>query len=209
MDLVSPLGNRSRRALFRQLQRQASAPAATKARPTSEDFVGAYSTVSYDRWFGRANVNKVWDFLGGRLKAFRGGDTCAARVSYALNNGGAPITERDDGWIYPNHAHIKWGRSKEPGDGKKYIVSAPYLQKYLRRKWGKPDATLKTNDEAKQYAKSLASNEIAVFAGPHHAGIITESSPRDPYVFSDPDVMPVSVWRLPTRGGVLELKAPV
>ena len=184
-----------------------------KARPQASGFRDAYSKISYDVWSGQANVNKVWDFIGGRLRLFKPGNTCAARISYALNYGGAPITETDSGSIYPNHANVAWpdktSRRKERGDGRKYIVSASYLTKYLTKKWGPADARLKTNADARAFRATLDSDEVAVFAGVHHAGAITEGY-SDPYVYSDPGVMPVSAWKLPSTGdGTRWIRAPI
>jgi hypothetical protein len=43
---------------------------------------------------------------------------------------------------------------------------------------------------------SLADGQMAIFAGPHHSGIIAKAH-EDAYAKYDPDVMPVSAWKLP------------
>jgi hypothetical protein len=84
----------------------------------------------------------------------------------------------------------------KPGDGNRYIVSAPYMEKYLRNKWGPPDATLTTNADAIAVQTTLRADQVAVFAGLHHSGLIKQGYVRD-YVTFDPGVMPVVAWKLP------------
>ena len=67
---------------------------------------------------------------------------------------------------------------------------------FLTAKCGEPDASLKTNDEAKAFEATLAPGQVAVFAGPHHAGLFKQGY-SDAYVKTDPGVMPVVAWRLP------------
>jgi hypothetical protein len=135
-----------------------------------------------------------------------GSNSCAGRLSYALNYGGFPIRERDTGWIYYNDPKVTYDKpvpesvKKKAGDGKRYIVSAPYMEQYLTKKWGKPDASLKTNAEAKTFAEGLSTDQVAIFAGGHHVGVIrkhTTDGYKDAYLFTDPGVMPASAWILP------------
>jgi hypothetical protein len=176
-------------------------------RPESSSIWSAYDSVKYKpngpgSWAGLAQ-EEVWDFIGGHVGNAFGPheNTCAARLSWALNSGGMPVTEYEAGWTYPNpvdRVDTK-GPSHRHGDGKKYIVSAPYMETYLTKKWGKPDAHLKTNDDAKKLALGLKGQQVAVFAGHHHVGVMrqyTTDGYKDAYVFTDPGVMPVSAWLL-------------
>jgi hypothetical protein len=159
-------------------------------RPLGSSIWAAYSQVGYNVWQGEEMKNNVWEHIGGSIgKRFYGGNTCAARVSWALNNGGSPVTGGQT-----NDPNTEFKGKK--GDGKNYIVWVPSLQSYLTGRWGKPDAMLATNAEATTFEAGLKPGEVAVFAGPHHSGLIMQGY-SDAYVKSDPDVMPVAVWKLP------------
>ena len=160
-----------------------------RLRPLSSTVWAAYQPVAYPLPKG-----DVWDKVGGNVgRGFDGENTCATRVSWALNRGGAPIVESDPGWIYPNKSSEKFDGI--PGDDKRYIVSAPYMETYLTGKWGKPDKRFKKGADVAAFEPTLAAGQVAVFAGPHHAGLIRPGY-RDPHVFGD-GVMPVAVWILP------------
>ena len=146
--------------------------------------------MSYDVWSGHGQRNKVWEHIGGSVgKKYVNQDTCAARVSWSLNYGGFPVAGRGE----TNKSSVAHKGKK--GDGKDYIVWVPSLQSYLTTRMGKPDAILKTNAEAIAFEAALKPDEVAVFAGPHHAGLIKHGY-SDPYVKSDPGVMPVAAWKL-------------
>lgn len=163
-------------------------------RPLGSSVWAKYSRVHYDIIPGEAK-RRVWEIVGGSVgKGFDGQNTCAARLSYAFNYGGYPIRERDQGWIYPNDP--KTVHNGRAGDGMGYIVSASYMETHLRKKWGPPDASLKTNPDAKAFESTLLVDQVAVFAGTHHVGVIKPGY-SDPYVFLDPGVMPVFAWKLP------------
>lgn len=160
-------------------------------RPTGSSIWAAYSQVGYNVWAGEENKNEVWKFLGGSVgKKYLGGNTCSARVSWALNNGGYPITGRGE----VNDPEKSFNGKK--GDGKNYIVWVPSLQSYLTSVWGAPDKILTSNAEAVAFEASLGPDEVAVFAGPEHSGVIKHGY-SDAYVKTDPDVLPVAVWKLP------------
>ena len=147
--------------------------------------------MGYNVWSGESLKNKVWEHIGGSVgKKYVGGNTCAARVSWSFNNGGYPIAgageTNDSGTTYKG----------KKGDGKNYVVWVPSLQNYLTSRWGKPDKTLASNAEAVAFEATLNPGEVAVFAGPHHSGLIMQGY-SDAYVKSDPGVMPVDVWKLP------------
>jgi hypothetical protein len=160
-------------------------------RPLGSSIWSAYSTVGYNVWSGEDQKNKVWEHIGGSIgRKFTGGNTCAARVSWAFNYGGFPIA----GAGTPNDSGVTFKGKK--GDGKTYIVWVPSLQSYLASRWGSPDASLADNAAATAFEAALAPGEVAVFAGPHHSGLIMQGY-SDAYVKSDPGVMPVDVWKLP------------
>jgi Type VI secretion system (T6SS), amidase effector protein 4 len=168
-------------------------------RPQSSTIWAAYSNVSYAKWHGQADKNKVWELVGGSVgKGFEGENTCATRVSYAFNYGGWPIRDSKSGWIYPNDPKVDYKGTK--GDGRRYIVSAPFMKEFLTGKWGPPDVKFATgaagNAEAKAFEGTLRPDQVAVFAGPHHAGLIKQGY-ADAYVFTDPGVMPAVAWTLP------------
>jgi len=160
-------------------------------RPLGSSIWATYSQVGYNIWSGEEMKNHVWEHIGGSIgKKFVGGNTCAARVSWALNYGGSPISGRGA----TNDPKTTFKGKK--GDGRDYIVWVPSLQAYLTSEWGKPDAILSSNDEATTFEASLHPGEVAVFAGPHHSGLIMQGY-SDAYVKSDPGVMPVAAWKLP------------
>jgi len=177
----------------------AAAAKGSHLRPQSSTIWAAYTQVSYAKWQGEENKNKVWEFVGGSVgQGFEGENTCATRVSYAFNYGGFPIRGAKPGWSYYNKPSVDYKGTK--GDGKSYIVSAPYMAEFLTAKWGPPDAKFKAgaagNAEAKAFEGTLKSGQVAVFAGPHHSGLIKQGY-ADAYVFTDPGVMPAVAWILP------------
>jgi hypothetical protein len=164
------------------------------ARMSTGAFWGAYQNIGYNVWQGEENVDEVWKFVGGNVgKSFQGQNTCATRVSYGLNYGGAPIVHYNGRTSFHNDPGTTFGKA---GDGKNYIVGAPAMDDYLTAQWGAPDARLTTGAEATAFANTLGAKQGAVFAGAHHSGLIMAGY-RDPYVFTDPGVLPVHAWKLP------------
>lgn len=160
-------------------------------RPLGSSIWAAYSQVGYNVWSGENMKNNMWEHIGGSVgKKYFGGNTCAARVSWALNYGGFPISGRGE----TNKSETTFKNKR--GDGKIYIVWVPSLQSYLTSQWGNPDEIISSNDEAKVFEAKLQPGEVAVFAGPHHSGLLMQGY-SDAYVKSDPGVMPVAVWKLP------------
>jgi hypothetical protein len=158
-------------------------------RPASSSIWAAYSQVGYNVWSGEPMRNKVWEHIGGSIgKRLEGENTCAARVSWAFNNGGFAIS---GGRKFYNDPKVTYKGNK--GDGKFYIVGAGNMQDYLTALWGKPDAMLLDNAAATTFEASLQPGQVAVFAGFHHSGIIRQGY-SDAYVKSDPGVMPVAAW---------------
>jgi hypothetical protein len=177
-----------------ELQRILDAIAADRVRrlrPKGSALYAQYAPVSY----GTAKGAEVWATIGGSVGKFFGpknSDSCVARIAYALNQGVQAITGGSSVWF--NDPKVVYEGKK--GDGKRYIVSTFVLIEYLKKRWGKPDATLKSVEKVTEFRHSLRDDEVAVFCGPKHAGLIMRHY-KDYYVYDRPDFMPVQVWRLP------------
>lgn len=160
-------------------------------RPLGSNIWTAYSQVGYNVWSGEAQKNEVWKHLGGSIgRKYRGGNTCSARVSWGLNYGGFPISGAGE----INDSRITF--AGKAGDGRIYIVWVPSLEAYLTSVWGAPDQTLASNADVVAFEGTLLPDEVAVFVGKHHSGLIKHGY-SDAYVKSDPSVMPAAVWKLP------------
>ena len=133
----------------------------------------------------------MWEHIGGSVaKKFSPRETCAARVSWALNYGGHRLSG-DRGSVNDTRTQFKGNY----GDGQRYIVWVPTLQDHLTNIWGKPDKVLHSKKAAIAFEASLKPDEVAVFAGPKHAGMM-KTGYNDPYVKTDAGVLPVSAWKL-------------
>jgi hypothetical protein len=169
--------------------------------------------------------NGAWEFIGGSVGQMFGASdpdnpaagpkrakhTCAGRLSWALNHSGYVATEIKSGTIFYNDPKVTYAGT--PGDGKNYIVGAPAMQAYLTKQWGRPDVTLsnldvyatdpatgtttKTAGDASALRASLGPEKIAVFAGAHHVGVISQKLNTDDYIYYDRDVVPAVAWILP------------
>jgi hypothetical protein len=141
--------------------------------------------------------------------------TCAARLSWALNHSFAALAIHS-GKLFYNDPKVTY--AGKPGDGKNYIVGAPGMQEYLTSQWGAPDlklsslntysesvdpatgaktSTRTSEGDASALRKRLGSAQIAVFAGAHHVGVISDQLNTDDYIYYDPDVVPAWAWILP------------
>jgi hypothetical protein len=168
--------------------------------------------------------NGPWEFIGGSVgKMFGATDpnnpaagphlpehTCAARLSWALNHGFA-ATQIKSGAMFYNDPKVTY--AGKPGDGKSYIVGAPAMQTYLTKMWGPPDVKLskldlegidvstgapfKTEGDASALRARLGPTGLAIFAGAHHAGVISQQLKTDDYIYYDPTVVPAVAWILP------------
>ncbi len=168
--------------------------------------------------------NGPWAFIGGSVgRMFGASDpsnpnagprlpqhTCAARLSWALNHGFA-ATAIKSGVMFYNDPNVTY--AGKPGDGKNYIVGAPAMQTYLTKQWGAPDVKLskldvwgidvstgtdvKTDGDASALRTRLGPEGVAVFAGAHHVGVISQKLQTDDYIYYDPDVVPAVAWILP------------
>ncbi len=83
-----------------------------------------------------------------KFKAYK--DTCAIRVSRALNVGGDPIPKGGGKLANPYMADKKI-RTDKGGDGKFYIYSVYDLRAYLSGRYGQP----------KKYKRSITQEELA------------------------------------------------
>ena len=137
-----------------------------------------------------------------------------AHLRRAAQLGAEPRLRRDrdhSGVMFPNDPNVTY--AGKPGDGKNYIVGAPAMQAYLTKKWGAPDvkigaldaegidvmtgATVKVEGDASALRKRLGPNGVAVFAGAHHVGVISQRLKTDDYIYYDSDVVPAVAWILP------------
>jgi hypothetical protein len=148
--------------------------------------------------------------------------TCAARLSWALNHTGVAATAIKGGKVVhppgynataPLRNDPKVTYAGNPGDGTYYFVGAPQMQAYLKMMWGPPDVDLRKVDidvtdsatgatttvpgDASNLLAALQANQIAVFAGPHHVGVLSHSLTTPDYIFYDPGVVPAVAWILP------------
>jgi hypothetical protein len=173
------------RPLTETLARKAS------TRPDSAEFWNVY--LNYDKY---ATQNAVWKVIGGSIGESYGPDenSCAARVSYGLNYGGAPVQQFSAASV--NLADHKY--EGKAGDGKRYIVSAKQMAANLEKNWGKPDHKLTKREQIAKLANQLGS-KCAIFAtrnppqGHGHAGVL-KAGYSDPYIETE---LPVDVWVLP------------
>jgi hypothetical protein len=169
-------------------------------KPTSKALWAAYVAVNYDT-IPFQESGRVWDLIGGNIGAKYGppeANTCAARVSRALNYGGAGI---------PDSAQVPHEASKNfptvvykgvPGDGRNYIVSAAKMQGYFTALLGAPSRRLRTVADISSIVSGLAAEQCAVFAtggatGNGHTGLLRRGY-TDPFVESQ---LPVDAWILP------------
>ncbi len=163
----------------------------TSDRPDSTKFWDAY--LNYDKY---TTQSAVWKVIGGSIGESYGPDdnSCAARVSYGLNYGGAPVKEFSAASVNLKD-HKYEGKA---GDGKRYVVSAKQMAAYLQKNWGDPDHKLKKREEIAKLVKELGS-KCAIFATPDppqghgHAGVLKDGY-SDPYIETE---LPVHVWVLP------------
>lgn len=162
-------------------------------RPQTSAFWAQYQHIGYNVFRGESATHQVWALIGGNVgQYFDGQNTCASRVSWALNRSGMPIR---DGILFRNDRSVTFEGT--PGDGLNYIVGAAAMATFLRRHWGEPDATLQDNRAARDFQNSLRPGRGAIFAGRHHSGFIMQGY-DDAYIYGDPGVMPIEVWLLPS-----------
>ena len=158
--------------------------------PASSTFWPAY--LNYNDYTQPA----VWDQIGGSIGESYGPpneNSCAARVSYGLNYGGAPVqpfaaASRN----LPDHTY-----HGKPGDNLRYIVSAMQIAAYLNAEWGAPQHRVINATQLAAVVAGLGT-KCAIFATPNppgghgHAGVL-KSGYQDPFVATQ---LPVDVWVL-------------
>lgn len=161
----------------------------SSSRPNSALFWAAY--LNYDNYTQEA----VWYKIGGSIGKSYGpnSNSCAARVSWGLNYGGAPIEPFSAASVnLPDHSY-----NGVAGDGKRYVVSAMQMAAYLTAKWGARDHHVTSAAQMTQIIASLGT-KCAVFATPSppgghgHAGSLKQGY-TDPFVLGE---LPVDVWIL-------------
>lgn len=163
-------------------------------RPKSANFWDKY--LNYDKY---PTSDSVWDYIGGSLGSYFGPlpedekNSCATRVSYGLNYGGAKIQKGAD---YINYELPKY--KGKAGDGLKYVVSAAHMLDYLTTNFGEKDAEIDSAQRLDEFIASLIQDESAIFAtagsgGRGHSGVIRKDY-NDPYLRG---MLPVMVWKLP------------
>jgi hypothetical protein len=168
---------------------QGQPPKAPVARPSSASLWSAYQKVNYETL---KTAEEVWKFVGGSVgQAFHASDSCATRVSYALDYGGFPIPTANNKTSYLNNPGVVY--EGKAGDGMRYIVGAPDIRDFLSASFGPPDAVLTNGKEANALDDSLAKGQVAIFAGAGHAGMFYNTDYYDPYVGHK---LPVSVWKM-------------
>ena len=168
---------------------QGQPPKIPVARPSSAALWSAYQKVNYETL---KTADEVWKLVGGSVgMAFHTSDSCATRVSYALDYGGFPIPTANNKTSYFNNPGVVY--QGKAGDGMKYIVGAPDMRAFLASSFGPPDTVLTTGKEANALDDSLAKGQVAIFAGDGHAGMFYNTDYYDPYVGHK---LPVSVWKM-------------
>jgi hypothetical protein len=171
----------------------------TGRRFSSKAFWVAYLKVNYDTIHYYEN-KKVWQLIGGNLGKHYGEthpvtDSCATRLSYGLNYGGAPIPASAPG-ANRNFSNVKYNNVK--GDDKYYIISAANMQSYLKGIWGAPDyRQVGTMSAIYTIVSGLQTQQVALFAtrgeyGFGHSGALKQGY-HDPYIDTE---LPVDVWKL-------------
>ncbi len=155
-------------------------------RPSADDFLANYYT---EENFTKSRLTQpdpnertakqVYEKIGGDIaKELQhpppgGCQSCALRVSLALNRSGYPI---------PWQAAKRYSSFDTDPLGNNYISRAEHMDDYLQRAWGPADITIEPKGDWQHETeqmfliqKSLAPGEIAVFSRPGHTGIITST----------------------------------
>src|SRR5690554_420924 len=153
--------------------------------PNSSTFYNNYP--NYDDFRGA----DAWKKIGGSLNDNYGetpsrlaANSCAARVSHALNESGAKIPKGTPG------GNRNWG-----GNNNRYIISASQMNSYLRKTYGAPSQTLTSSSELDSLRSGLANGQAAIVSSMGHVGVVTS-------IYADVHVSSYlgDVWILPTGG---------
>jgi len=157
-------------------------------RPDGRALWTYYAPVCYADHNSGAGLQAAWRSIGGSVGAEGGRQQwlpCAAELSYALDRAGAPIPP------------VR-GASNRNSDGRRYILSARLMRRYLRSRWGRPDLPgydvqgCQPSSAAFLHALGLG-DRLAVFASDSHVGVI-KTGYSDPYL---PYLATADIWILP------------
>ncbi|MDR0181436.1 T6SS effector amidase Tae4 family protein [Lysobacter arvi] len=151
------------------------APRVGPQRPDSSTFFENYPRYKKVGQEGYES-SEVWELVGGPLAKEAQGNpnytnSCAARVSYALNKSGAPIPRSTPG-------------AESGADGLYYLIRARDMNAHLHRTLGAPDTVLRTRDELNAFWSRLRPGEVAIVATTGHVAVLRHGY-HDPYV-ADP-----------------------
>lgn len=136
--------------------------------PTSQRFKEAY----FD--YHTYPAIEVWQNIGGGLNDSYGKDgsiepianSCATRLSRALNYAGDPIPK---GSIGANRNYD----GTTPGDNLYYIIQARKLRTYLHEAWGPPNQTLSDPRQIDLLKEHLKVDQYAIILSDGHASAVS------------------------------------
>ncbi len=152
-------------------------------RPTGSELMAGYP--AYNTHSGA----QAWEEIGGSLNdgygvSSPGGpqNSCAARMSHALNSSGFEIPRGAPG-----------ANRNFNGSHSRYIISARQMNAHLRDVFGPPDMTLASITDHQALKDSLAPGEAAIVSSQGHVGVVTPT-------YSDPHTRNYlgDVWKLPS-----------
>jgi hypothetical protein len=136
--------------------------------------------------FPSGTVEEVADIIGGRVGAnirdpnqpeYK--NTCAIRVSRALNYAGAPIDRT-----------IFGVRTNTGGDNKSYVYAVRDMKVYLTEKYGRPETK-----PANATAADFAGEKGIIAFGNFHVDLWNDTSAAGQSYFGDPNVRdPILLW---------------
>jgi hypothetical protein len=157
-------------------------------RPAGDALWQWYRPVSYADHNSGPGLQEAWQTIGGTLGQEGGSKSwlpCAAELSYALDRSGAAIPPVS-------------GASNRNSDGKRYIISARQMRRYLWSRWGRPDhasypvAGCAPDSPAFLGALHVGAG-VAVFATDNHVGVV-RAGYADPIL---PYLGVADIWVLP------------
>jgi len=163
--------------------------------PDFDKLVGAYPQGPAASPFGVPEIAKlVGGDVGKNLsdtKYVDYKDTCAIRISRALNYGGAPIAFHGGGLANPFGGNGKI-RTDKGGDGKWYIYSTYDMRAYLNAKFGKG----KSFDGGTRPADLSKYKGIIAF-GFYHLDLWTGTAAVHKEYFGNPKAKELIIWSAP------------
>lgn len=153
------------------------------ALPYAEEFRKHYL------YYNKHGPAEVWRIVGGNLEKTYGEtpnrppeNTCATRVSYALNKSGKLIPSGIP------------GGNRNDADGRRYILSARQMNNYFIKLLGKPDYVLTSSDDFYKLKRSMNRDHVFVMTSNKHVAIVTSN-------YDDGGAANTlgNVWFLPTK----------